>query len=163
LTKETAPRAQRYVVNPTFSQWAYYQRERPGVIGEVARWMHADVDAEGFVCWPHRTRTLDHMLVHLRKVHGKDDLAPLESDFRTAYSEYLRASQSGDTRVPRRQGGFPTRPPEERKQHRGYLLKTATITQIKDLSKYFAVSQGDVLERIVNKEHARIADIAEMK
>jgi hypothetical protein len=152
---ESMATTRRIVANPTFSQWSFNQRERPGTVGEVSRWIHNDLHADGAACWPHRTRTIDHMLSHLRKAHGKDKNAPLESDFRTAYSEVLASVRKGDAAVPQRQGGFPTRPPEDRKQHRGYLLKPQTITQIRELARHFNVSQGEILERIVNKEYVR--------
>jgi hypothetical protein len=140
---------------PTFSQWAYFEREMPGVIGRVCRWIHADCD-DSESCWPHRARTIDHMVNHLRRVHDGDKDAPLESELRDAYGAYLRALQRGDV-VPKRRGGIPSPPDEEKARHRGYLLKPRTIRRIKDIAiKLDGISQGDVIERLVDAEYERL-------
>jgi hypothetical protein len=156
-------------LEPSFSQWAYFQRDRDDLVGRVARWIFDDFTVkkrrgstpeQHIVCWPHRARTADHMINHLRTVHaasgkGARENVPLESEFRDVFDVYKAAKANGTAAVPKRRGGLPTRPSEARNIHRGYLIPPTTAKQIKDLSGRYKVSQGEVLERIVAGAHRR--------
>lgn len=153
LTKRI--RKDRWNTRPTFSQWLYFQADSRGMLGKLARWVYSDnINEEGYrePCWPHRSNTLTHLIIHLRTWHAKpdktigpDEYVPTELDLRKAFDEYRAFIASGG-KVPVRTGGTIA---TNRNVHRGYLIAKETVTQIRELAKWSGVKQGEVIERLV--------------